>query len=86
MKPPLSTSSRKKTKRTKIPISLELWNVLSNHASELSAKIGRKVSVDEFAECALECGLNDETILKRAIKEAKGMRKNEKGKDRAHIE
>ena len=65
---PLSTSSKK---GAKIPISIELWKELSNHASEMSARLGRKISVDEFASYALEFGLNDEAILKKAIKEAK---------------
>lgn len=68
MNPLRSTS---KEKRSEIPISLKLYRVLENHASEVSKKLGYEVTVDEFAEACLIYGLDDKPTLEKAIKEAK---------------
>ena len=64
------------TRKKTVPIPIKLWNKLANHASEASKKLGREVTVDEYANEALTIVLKDEAIIKECIQKAKEKRKN----------
>ena len=54
---------------TDILISAKLYKYLANHASELSKKLGRKVTIDEIANLGLKYGLENPEITQKALEE-----------------
>lgn len=68
-------STSKTAKRNEVFISIELWNILANHASELSKRINRKVTVDEIANTWLEIALKDKKIIAQCVEKAKKRQK-----------
>jgi len=52
---------------TDILISAKLYKYLANHASELSQKVGRKVTVDEVANLSFKLGIDSPNFLEECV-------------------
>ena len=59
-------------------INAKLWDTLANHSSDLSKKLGRKISVSDLANAYLETALKDDALVKECVEKAKEKRKNAK--------
>lgn len=67
----LASQKRKPKRRAKVLISLKAYNLLANHASHYGIKL------DDFANIALEVGLEDPKLVERAIAKLKRRSSNE---------
>jgi len=69
-------SKKPKYKRgVPVPIPKELYQLLANHASDFSKKLGFKVSVDRLANATLKYGLDHPELIEKAIGEYKQKQK-----------
>ena len=54
---------------TKTLIDSETYKLLANHASELSEKFGREITVDQVATAAVGLGLKDKRLMKKVFEQ-----------------